>query len=171
MLLVWHSSLRVADSQLLSTPSSPLSGFKMWELRWPCSKHWNTGTSPNTTVKVKPTFWNISTRADQTTDTDRPNSFMVEYKEFVRECGYYFVYIFLDGWKILNYIYDLSGNTHRLRGAQPSLNTCIVSPVISLSDHFLMNSTKTNQDQTCLKLHLMGGFCSILAVMSSCSSQ
>ena len=90
------------QSAALHSFLSPLSGFKMWELRWPCSKHWNTGTSPNTTVKVKPTFWNISTRADQTTDTDRPNSFMVEYKEFVRECGYYFVYIFLDGWKILN---------------------------------------------------------------------
>ena len=48
-----------------------------------------TSLSPNTTVKVKPTFWNISTRADQTTDTDRPNSYSVER---LRECGYYSVY-------------------------------------------------------------------------------
>ena len=49
---------------------------------------WNISLS-NTTVKVKPTFWNISTRADQTTDTDRPNSYSVER---LRECGYYSVY-------------------------------------------------------------------------------
>ena len=102
VLPVWHST--VADSQLLPTPLLSLvlkcGNQGGPSLQWTLQQ-WNISLSPNTTdsESIKPTFRNISTTgADQTTDTDRPNSFSVETTDFLHRSRFIirFIIIALD---------------------------------------------------------------------------